>query len=289
MPANVIVVSCARDLPVNQISIPAVMKYIRASSYSIVVPYRDLPQFRALLPQEIAVVAEESVLGDWTIRKIADSLPCAVAARAGWYFQQFLKIEAIRQLPETSEALIWDGDTIPLQPMTFKDPANRIGFYVGREHHEPYFDTTHRLLGLRRVIPHSFIAQCMYVRVRWIYELLANIEQRAGKGWIEAILASVSGSSASEFSEYETIGTFAMTAFKAETFINPRPWFRWGMAHFGSIGRVSAVGLDELSRSYDYVALESWDQGTKAWIRSRTHRLLDRVRRRLNSSSAPLR
>jgi hypothetical protein len=277
--AAVIIVTCARDLPVNRLSIPAVVEKIRASSYTIVVPRRDLPKFRAVLPGEVTVVAEESLLGDWTVPKLAQLLPPAVATRAGWYFQQLLKLEAVRRMTETSEALIWDGDTVPLQPMKFKDADGRIGFYVGREHYEPYFAATHRLLGLGRALPHSFIAQCMYLHVRWVHELLAIIERRAATGWIEAILKDIPGKSPSEFSEYETIGTFVATAHGADIFINPRPWFRWGMGHFGGIEQVTAHGLAQLSRSYDFVALESWDRGGKAWVRSRAQRLIDRVRR----------
>jgi hypothetical protein len=279
MLAAVIIVTCARDLPVNLISIPAVLQYIRASTYAIVVPHADLPRFRAVLPGEVTVIAEESLLGDWTIQKIAESLPQGVATRAGWYLQQLLKLEAVRQMMTTSEALIWDGDTVPMRPMIFKDAAGRIGFYVGREHYGPYFDTTRRLLGMERAVPHSFIAQCMCVRVSWIQELLEKIEQRTGKGWIDAILSSIPGKSPSEFSEYETIGTFVATTHRPDIFINPRPWFRWGMALFGGIDGVTAIGLQHLSRSYDYVALESWDRGGKAWVRSRMQRLFDRVRR----------
>ncbi len=274
-----IIVTCARDLPVNRLSIPAVLNNIRASTYAIIVPGRDLPQFRSALPGGATVVAEESLLGDWTIAKIAQSLPRAVATRAGWYLQQLLKLEAVRQMTEGSEALIWDGDTVPLRPMMFKDAAGRIGFYVGRELYEPYFDATRHLLGLGRALPHSFIAQCMYLRVRWIHELLADIERRTATGWIEAILHCIPGKSPSEFSEYETIGTFVASTHRADIFINPRPWFRWGMGHFGGIEQVTAEGLERLSRSYDYVALERWDRGGKAWVRSRTQRLLDRLNR----------
>jgi hypothetical protein len=278
MLSTVVVVSCARDRRVNEISIPAVMKHVRASCYLVIVPNRDVHQFMECLPREVKVIAEESLMGDVTVEAVARSLPAAVAQRAGWYFQQLLKMEAVRQLPETSEALIWDGDTVPLRPMAFKDAEDRIGFYVGRECHEPYFDTTRRLLGMARAMPHSFIAQCMYVRVRWIHQLLAAIEHRAGTGWVAAILASIPGKSPSEFSEYETIGTFVATLMQAEMFINPRPWFRWGMAHFGGVDRMSSARLDKLSRSYDFVALESWDRGPAAFIRSRAQLLLDGLR-----------
>jgi hypothetical protein len=279
MLGHVIVVSRARDLPINRLSIPAVTMHLPAPAYSIIVPNHDLPRFRATLPGEVTVVAEESLLSGWTLKRIQQSLPPSVAARAGWYLQQLLKIEAVRQLPGDSEALVWDGDTIPLRPIEFKDAAGRIGFYTGREHHEPYFQATRRLFGSGRMIPRSFIAQCMYVRVRWIHELLGVIEGRAGSGWGEAILGCVPGLSPSEFSEYETIGTFVAGAFPAQMFINHRPWFRWGMAYFGSIDQVRAAGLGRLARSYDYVALESWDRGPAAWVRSRLQRFLDGLTR----------
>jgi hypothetical protein len=278
-PLNVITVSCDRDLAVNRLSIPAVLRQIRASSYTLVVPGADVPRFKAALPGEVHTIAEEAVL-DWSIERIAQALPPAVAGRAGWYLQQFLKIEVIRQFAGAAEALIWDGDTIPLRPMNFKDSDGRIGFYVGRERHEPYFETLRWLLGLGRVIPKSFIAQCMYVRVGWVHALLAKIEERTGKAWIEAVLTCVQGKDSSEFSEYETLGTYAMTAFAAEVFINHRPWYRWGMAHFGGIDRVNPAGLEKLSRAYDYVALERWDRGHAAWLRSRTQRISDLVVRR---------
>jgi Family of unknown function (DUF6492) len=275
-PLSVVIVSCARDLAVNRLSIPAVLQQIRASSYAVVVPGRDLPSFKAVLPGEVDAIAEETLLPAWSVGRIADSLPSAVAPRGGWYLQQFLKIEAIRQLAGGEEALIWDGDTIPLRPMNFKDTDDRIGFYVGRgERHEPYFDTLRRLLGLERVMPESFIAQSMYVRVNWIHSLLEAIMQRTGKAWVDSILACISGIDPSEFSEYETLGTFVVSSFPREVFLIDRPWYRWGMAHFGGIDRVSELGLQKLSRIYDYVALERWDRGRVAWLRSRTQRLID--------------
>jgi hypothetical protein len=280
MLGNVIVVSRARDLGVNRISIPEIMTHIRASNYSIFVPNCELPLFKASLPGEVDVLAEESLLGDWTTKRIAGALPAPVDGRAGWYLQQFLKIEAVRQLPALSEALIWDGDTVPLRPMNFKDSSGRVGFYVGREHHEPYFDTTRSLLRLGRAIPHSFVAQCMYVRVHWICALLAAIEDRSSSGWIEAILRSISGKFPSEFSEYETIGTFVANRWQSEMYLNHRPWFRWGMSHFGGVDRITAAGLRRLGRSYDYVALESWDKGFPALVRSRKTRLFDLIRYR---------
>jgi len=278
-PAGVVVASCRRDLPVNAISIPALMRHVSASNYFIVVPSADLPAFRAALPGEVSLMAEESLITDWPLDRIAKALAPDFADRAGWYLQQFIKIEAVRRLAANAEALIWDGDTVPLRQLDFKDPQDRIGFYVSRERYQPYFDTARRVAGLERAIPQSFIAQCMYLRARWVQALLDRIEQTTGREWIEAILSALPGRCPSEFSEYETIGTFAMSEFRDGTFVNHRPWFRWGMAHFGGIQSVTPAGLERLARSYDFVALESWDRGARAWLRGRVQRLADRVAR----------
>jgi uncharacterized protein DUF6492 len=280
MLASIVIVSCVQDLAVNRISVPAVLENIPARNCSVIVPSGDVAAFRGALSSEVTVISEEAILTSWSIKQVRRALPPSVSARAGWYLQQFLKLEAVRQLPADSEALIWDGDTVPLRRICFKDSRNRIGFYVGLEHHQPYFDTTQRLLGMARTAPYSFIAQCMCVKVPWITALLLSIEKRVGKPWVEAILSSVPGASQSEFSEYETIGTYVMTAHPGEMFLSARPWFRWGMGLFGGIDNVTASGLLKLSRHYDYVALERWDRGTRAWMRSRGYLLSRTIRSR---------
>jgi hypothetical protein len=278
MLADVIVVSCARDLPVNRISIPAVIEYIPAARYVVVVPKPDCSAFQKALPGQVTVISEESLLSGWNLGQIAAKLPQSVRLRAGWYYQQLLKIEAVRQLPGNSEALVWDGDTVPLRPLKFKDSAGRVGFYVGQENHAPYFDTTRRLLNRGRAISHSFIAQCMYLRARWIWALIETIERNANAEWVDAVLSCVTGKCQSEFSEYETIGTFVASEYSLDFFINPRPWYRWGMAYFGGIDQVTRAGLIGLSKSYDYVAFETWDRGLAATVRARRQRLADRMR-----------
>ncbi|MGA8706903.1 MAG: DUF6492 family protein [Steroidobacteraceae bacterium] len=271
----VIVVSCERDLAVNLVSIPAVVEFIEAVEYLVIVPQADVKSFRRTLPARANVVAEEQYLGNWNIGRIANTLPNRFCDRANWYLQQFVKISALNQLPCGSEALIWDGDTVPLRSLKFTDESGRIGYYLGSERHTPYFQVIHALLEIKPAIPQSFVAQCICARVQWIRKLLDAIESRSGSPWIDTILRVLPGHSKSEFSEYETIGTFVATHHPDEIFMNHGPWFRWGSGYCGGIDRADKRSLRRLSRLYDFVAFESWDRGPRAWLHSRARILGD--------------
>jgi len=271
----VVIVTCERDLAINRLSVPEVIAHMAADEYQVIVPDGELARFRTALPARASIVPESSLLSGWTLSAIARQLPPATAGRAGWYLQQILKMQALAALPAGSNAVIWDGDTIPLRSPVFVDDADRVGFYVGTERHAPYFATIARLLGIERAIAGSFIAQCMYVRVGWIHELIASLEQRAARPWVEALLAAITGQSPSEFSEYETIGTFAFRRHADQCFVNHRPWFRFGTAYCGGLDRITPAHLRRLAGLFDFAAFERWDTGMRAAVRCR-FRLLQR-------------
>lgn len=266
---RVILASCRRDIEINRLSVPAILECVDAKRYLLVVPAADVPAFRKELPSGVEVLDERSVLPDCDIARIAGSLGSEFASRAGWYLQQFLKIELASGSAQQETALIWDADSVPLRPLAFEDSMGRIGLYTGVEFHRPYFDTIERILGLGRTVSGSFIAQCMCVRPTWISGMKDTIEFRCGRSWIDAILENLAQQHQSAFSEYETIGTYVTNAHSNEVFLNDRPWFRWGGGYFGDIRNVTASGLKQLSRYYDFVAFERWDRGFKSWCRSR--------------------
>ncbi len=284
----VVIVTCERDLGLNRLSVPEVIAHIAADEYQVIVPDGEVACFRTALPSRVSVIPESSLLFGWTLPQIARGLPPSMTVRAGWYLQQILKIQALAALPTRSRAIIWDGDTIPLRPPVFTDSEDRIGFYAGTERHAPYFATIERLLGIERVIAGSFVAQCMSVRIQWIHELIASIEDRAGRPWVEALLAAIAGQSPSEFSEYETIGTFAFRRHPDQCFLNHRPWFRFGTAYCGGLDRITPVHLRRLARLFDFAAFERWDVGLRAALRCRVrllqHRFETRVTLRGSSS-----
>lgn len=268
---SVIALSTAADLGANRIAMPAVLEHVRADRYLLVVPARDVAPMRAALPRAWTIVAEDECHEGWPLARVRDRLAPRFARRAGWYLQQFLKIAAARMRPRDALVAIWDADTVPLKPIRLIDAHGRIQLYAGTSWHQPYFDTIERLLALRPREPRSYIAQCLALDNAWVHELVTTLEARHARHWIDAILATLPGADESEFSEYETLGVFAAARAPERLVWNERPWFRWGAGYCGGIGRVDGRALARLAKLFDFVALEQWDHGAYAWLRSRKH------------------
>lgn len=182
------------------------------------------------------------------------------APRAGWYFQQFLKL-AIAASPGSRWRLIWDGDTLPLRPLRlFSDERPPRPLLAAREVlHPPYFRTIARLLGEGPRAAHSFIHEHLLMRqdlaARLIAELAGQREHRAAP-WPMRVLEAIGDEDLfpSGFSEFETYGTF-VHRLDPEAFV-PRPLisFREAMIRLGP--RPSAASLRALSARFDLATFE---------------------------------
>lgn len=180
-------------------------------------------------------------------------------ARAGWYFQQFLKM-SICHLPEVADHyLIWDSDTIMLQPLSFFDsdgiphmnPANRF--------HRPYFDIIKRLLIIDRLVDFSFISEHLMIRKEYMQRLIDEIQPQGSTGnWTLAILDLVEDEHLSEmgFSEFETYGNFVQQCYPGSYSIRKLRSLRSGAKRTGPVP--GPKDLYRLSKKYDYVSFEVW-------------------------------
>lgn len=77
-------------------------------------------------------------------------------SRAGWYYQQLLKLYAFRYIKQLRQHyVIWDSDTVLLRPTCFfhNDYGEICGLYsISPEYNPPYMEHMERLLpGLRRI------------------------------------------------------------------------------------------------------------------------------------------
>jgi hypothetical protein len=206
------------------------------------------------------VVDENSLLTGITLDYVRMHMPQANLDRAGWYYQQLLKILALAILPaeEDDILLIWDADTLPMRKLTFSDAEGRLLYFTGAEHHQPYFDTINRLLGYGKKIDFSFVAQCLPVRKGWIRAFVDFVQARHGEGLVDAILANANLSLISGFSEYETLGAFIANTHLSDMALQTLPWERYGYSHFGSLEAVYDSEL--LGREFAYIAFEHWDR-----------------------------
>lgn len=189
-------------------------------------------------------------------------------ARAGWYFQQFLKM-SVCGLPEIAgHYLLWDADTVMLRPVTFFDGDGAVLINPSSEYYAPYFEIITRLWGKGRNVGFSFISEHLMVRSGYMKELISDIESRTpGKRpwpWTVMDLVDDKELARSGFSEYETYGNFV--ALNHPDSQKPRPMrsLRYGARRFGL--RPNKYDLYVLSKNYSYVSFETWDRGGRAGI-----------------------
>lgn len=207
---NVISVCIARDIRTWLYVSRSVLRHISAENYIVIVPEIDADLFGLVSPKQYQVISEQDLSPNLGIDRIIAKTPAENRRRAGWYYQQLLKMLAIQKLSSASDDLnlIWDADTLPVQDLAFMYGENRLAYYRSTEHHQPYFDAIDKLIGLKKRVNFSFIAQCFPIYAGWLQEMLDHIEHRHGVSWLEAILTPEILGQVAGFSEYETMGTF---------------------------------------------------------------------------------
>ncbi|MCY6380450.1 DUF6492 family protein [Hoeflea prorocentri] len=256
---HVVCVASLSDLDIWRHSHHYILNHIGARHYTVYVPAADLLEFRAATDARFGVSCELEVLDGEDKTSIASRLPDMLKPRAGWYLQQFVKLRALRQGGEDAVNLIWDADTLPVRNLQFVTEG-RLLVYKAREYHQPYFDTIQRLTGLHRTVDYSFIAQCLAVKKHWVDDLCHLIEMRTGMDLIEAVMSNLDHKSGSEFSEYETLGTYMSVRHEKEYTLTDHQWERYGYSLFNGPQKLSARKVKCLSKYVDFVAFEKWDR-----------------------------
>jgi Family of unknown function (DUF6492) len=183
--------------------------------------------------------------------------------RAGWYLQQFLKMSACF-LPDISDYyLIWDADTIMLNPMRFLNDRNQVLIKPSSEYHRPYFDTYCKIIGKPRSVNFSFISEHFFINKYYMIELIAAIEEHATmeQSWVWKIMTAIDTNqlSGSGFSEYETYGNFVDMVHPGTFALRPLKTIREGARQFGPVP--NKYDLYRLSLTYSYASFETWNAG----------------------------
>lgn len=167
-----------------------------------------------LLNSQCKIIDEDNLIEGLDYAKTRDLLTRqAINNRTGWYYQQFLKMGfALSRYAQQEYYLIWDSDTIPLQPIKFFDSENHPLFTMKSEFHNPYFNTLKRLIGIGKINKSSYIAEHMIINKAIMKELIGNIEesQIPGDVWYEKVINSIDKDEQYGFSEFETYGTYCL-------------------------------------------------------------------------------
>ncbi len=254
------------------LSIQSLVRHVTPRHIYVITPENNFSFFENL-PKNCPVVLlnEDDLIPGVNLKSIADFIEHAgeKRARAGWYFQQFLKMSACFLQEIGDYYLIWDADTVMLRPIKFLNDQKKVLIKPSSEYHSPYFDTYRKLLEKARSVDFSFISEHFFIKSDYMRELIANIEESSSTNehWVWNIMNAVETKhlSGAGFSEYETYGNFVNTVHPGTFAIRPLKTIRYGARKFGPIP--NRYDLYRLSLSYSYASFESWDAGKTLKIR----------------------
>ena len=263
---QIISLCCKQDIKTWLFANKAIVKFIPAKQYTVIVPESEVLLFQEISDKKF-IVQSESFFSNNFKKAIFKHIPIHQHEHANWYFQQFIKLEALNRLEENVSAVLWDGDTVPLEPINFVDDKGVFRYFVGTENHGPYFETLKKLLNIEKQVAHSFISQSFPVKSEWVHEFINRIEFESGKPWLEAILGAINFSNSNAFSEYETLGNFIAKNYPNEISFSHEPWLRLGNSKIGDVKLLSSsTALKKLS-SYKYVSFEKWDRAKPIFLK----------------------
>lgn len=234
-----------------------------------IIASKDLKSEIEKVNSKLEFIDEDKLIKNLTLKNIKEQVKelIGIDKRAGWYFQQFLKMGYSLSESSSEYYLIWDSDLILLKDMNFFE-ENKMVIYKKEEYHKPYFETLEKVLGLKKEFNFSFIAEHMIIKKEIMREIIYKIEENPnlkGKYYFEKILNSIKKSdlNGSGFSEFETYGTYALKNYP-ELFILEKinAWRDAGIV-FNNI-RINNYILEELEKSkYDNFSLEKWSKPYK--------------------------
>lgn len=253
---NVVCVANLKDIHCWIHTSYAVPDHIAAERYVLVSPERYVSVFKSVGNPAFEVISENLVAPEYDLSYVSARMPEHNRTRAGWYYQQLLKISALLWLQSNPDdvLLIWDADAIPLIDLNFIQ-GGRLIYFRSSENHRPYFDTIRNLLGLEKCVDFSFVSQCFPIVSQQLVEFITFVESRSGGRWYDAILNSADLSQPCGFSEYETLGTFLANTHPSSISTEHIAWERFGK-------RVCPIERSEVElakTNLAFVCYESWD------------------------------
>jgi hypothetical protein len=279
---QIISLCCKQDANTWVFANKSIIKYIPAKKYSVIVPDADVALFKKISDARFNI-EPESKYSQYFERQINSYLIDTRPSQTRWYLQQFIKLELLNQLNSNEVGVLWDGDTIPLEPINFIDHSGKLLYFIGNENHPPYFETIDKLLGIQKQIPHSFISQSFPIKSEWFQEFKSTIEYRSGKPWFEAILGAINFSNSNAFSEYETLGNFIAQRYPNYIDFTHEPWLRLGNSEIGDVRLISSSTALKKLAPYKYVSFEKWDRAKPIFLKVTLPLFIQRAQNLLHS------
>jgi hypothetical protein len=146
--------------------------------------------------------------------------------RAGWYFQQLLKLYSASVL-DLSYFVILDSDVIIINPIEFFTENSNIIFNTGTEYHIPYFEHMKKVCPFIEKSSHySGICHYMPMKSNIVNDFIDRVEKIHNTVFWKAMMNGVDSQqyNHSGMSEYEMLFNFTLKFYKNDCIINTLNW-----------------------------------------------------------------
>jgi len=248
---DIVIPSIEKDLA----TLPHVIDFARANVLhplgNIYVVSPDSERIRQVCSEKECIFIHEDTL--LPIRKSDIDYRVGTLDRAGWMYQQFLKLSGDIFCTQENY-LVLDSDTLLVRPQVFERDGKFI-FNFSDEYHLPYFEVYERLLGYPASCPVSLTSHHILVNIHKLGQLKADLEARNGLVWYDAIMNGIDKSEPSGHSDYDTYGQYALRGMKDNVYLEY--WYNL------SVPRHFLSKVDELAakcaRNYKSVSFHSWN------------------------------
>lgn len=229
-------------------------KHAPFASVYLVVPDSQVNEFLAHASEDVVVVNESIIMPGWCVDRVGRKLG-VYSWRAGWYYQQFLKLNFANFL-ECESYVIWDADTVMLQEFDFVLDG-RVQMNSSVRFNKPYFDTYKRLFNQSPPVEKSLISQFMFIDTAILSEMQGAIRKNfSASDWVDAVLDQLPLSSPSEFSEYEVYGNYMASHYPDKFKMTRINWFLYGSEILPEVRGVDLETLESTFEGFSCVAFE---------------------------------
>jgi hypothetical protein len=211
--------------------------------------------------KNVLILDENDIIDKMSLRTISNFLKSKGAEkRAGWYFQQFIKMGFAFKINE--DYVIWEADTIPLKEINFYSDNNKILFYLNKKEHKPYLTTIINIFEEFQLYENlSFIVEKMLISNEHMRNLIKDLESRHMNPFYITILNNINQNEIdkSGFAEYSTYAHYVLNKFpnSIELKIADNHW-RNGSMIFNEIP-LNEDNLKWVAKDYASISFEIWD------------------------------
>ena len=278
MMIDIVMTTAGEHLHILQFSVRNLFRFFDIRNLFLITARNNFYLLKDLNRYNVLLIDEDSIIPNMTLEDLKELKLVGFPKRAGWYYQQLLKM-ACAFLPNIGDFyLIWDSDTVLLRPISLIDNKGRMIFTTALEHNPSYFDTYTKLLGEDPQRNFSFISQHMIIEKKIMKELIDRIANNipGNENWAWKIMLNLNCNDYCQLSEYELFGHYVKNCYPDRAIFRRIAWTRYGSSLASFYPTDS--DLDALSKNYYFAAFESYDSGTLKRIRAKSICFKDSIR-----------